>query len=245
MKVKNIKSFIDFYQSMGVTMSINKEKRIDKKEINLTKIQKNITENFNSSSPECFNHEKLHNEVLNLNCNLKDIATNVVLFDGNPKAEIMFIGEAPGAEEDKTGKPFVGQAGKLLDEMISYIGLSRIKNIYITNVVFWRPPGNRTPNSQEISACLPLTRKHIKLINPKVIILMGNVAAKSLLSTNEGISKVREKNLKYLDEQANLSIPVKAIFHPAYLLRNPIEKKKVWQDLKNLHKFLLKEKIIF
>ena len=245
MKVKNIKSFIDFYQSMGVTMSINKEKRIDKKEINLTKIQKNIPENFNSSSPDCFNHEKLQNEVLDLNCNLKDIATNVVLFDGNPNSEIMFIGEAPGAEEDKTGKPFVGQAGKLLDEMLSYIGLSRIKNIYITNVVFWRPPGNRTPNSQEISACLPLTRKHIKLIKPRVIILMGNVAAKSLLSTNEGISKVREKNLKYLDEQANLSIPVKAIFHPAYLLRNPIEKKKVWQDLKNLHKFLLEEKIIF
>ena len=245
MKVKNIKSFIDFYNFMGVTLTIDQEKRID--------IKRRIPENtrkksFNKDKPsehDYFDHEKLRNQVLKLDCNLKDIATNVVVGDGNPNSEIMFIGEAPGAEEDKIGKPFVGQAGKLFDEMISYIGLSRSKNVYITNIVFWRPPGNRTPTSQEILTCLPLTRKHIQLINPKILILMGNVAAKSLLSVKEGISKIREKNHLYTDQKSKISIPVKAIYHPAYLLRNPIEKKKVWTDLKDLHKYLIKKKVNF
>ena len=245
MKVKNIKSFIDFYNFMEVTLTIDQEKRIHKKRIISANIQKNNLNQINLSEHCHFDHENLRNEVLKLDCNLKDVATNVVLGDGNPDSEIMFIGEAPGAEEDKIGKPFVGQAGKLFDEMISYIGLSRSKNIYITNIVFWRPPGNRTPTSQEILTCLPLTRKHIKLINPKILILMGNVAAKSLLSIREGISKIREKNHLYTDQESKISIPVKAIYHPAYLLRNPIEKKKVWTDLKDLHKYLIKEKVNF
>jgi len=245
MKVKNIKSFIDFYNFMEVTLTIDQEKRIHKKRIIPANIQKNNLNQINLSEHCHFDHENLRNEVLKLDCNLKDVATNVVLGDGNPDSEIMFIGEAPGAEEDKIGKPFVGQAGKLFDEMISYIGLSRSKNIYITNIVFWRPPGNRTPTSQEILTCLPLTRKHIKLINPKILILMGNVAAKSLLSIREGISKIREKNHLYTDQESKISIPVKAIYHPAYLLRNPIEKKKVWTDLKDLHKYLIKEKVNF
>ena len=144
----------------------------------------------------------------------------------------MLIGEAPGAEEDKTGKPFVGQAGKLLDKMLNFIGLERKKNFYITNIVFWRPPGNRTPNEQEIKICLPFVKKHIQIIKPQLIILLGNIAAKSILQTTEGITKIRGKNFFYIDDENNLKIEAIPIFHPAYLLRNPIEKKNVWEDLK-------------
>ena len=115
--------------------------------------------------------------ILNLDCSLKDVATNLVLYDGNYDANIMFIGEAPGANEDIIGKPFVGDAGKLLDKMLSFINLSR-DNIYITNMVFWRPPGNRTPNDTEISVCLPYTKKHIKIIKPKLLVFVGSIAAK-------------------------------------------------------------------
>ena len=245
MKIKNIKSFVDFYKFMGVTVTIDREKRINQKSTNPISVNKNNSKQTYESNPRNFDYENLRNNVLKLDCNLKDIATNIVLNDGNPNSEIMFIGEAPGAEEDKIGKPFVGQAGRLFDEMISYIGLNRRKNIYITNIIFWRPPGNRTPTSQEIATCLPLTREHIRLICPKILILMGNVAAKSLLSIKDGISKIREKNHIYTDQESKISIPVKAIFHPAYLLRNPVEKKKVWTDLKDLHKFLIKEKVTF
>ena len=128
--------------------------------------------------------------ILNLDCSLKDVATNLVLYDGNYNANIMFIGEAPGANEDINGKPFVGEAGKLLDKMLSFINLSR-NNIYITNMVFWRPPGNRTPNEKEISVCLPYTKKHIKIIKPKLLVFVGSIAAKNLLNSKEGITKIR------------------------------------------------------
>ena len=155
----------------------------------------------------------------------------------------MLIGEAPGAEEDKTGKPFVGQAGKLLDKMLNFIGLERKKNFYITNIVFWRPPGNRTPNEQEIKICLPFVKKHNQIIKPQLIILLGNIAAKSILQTTEGITKIRGKNFFYIDEENNLKIEAIPIFHPAYLLRNPIEKKYVWEDLKKIYKVIKEKKI--
>ena len=107
----------------------------------------------------------------------------------------MVIGEAPGAEEDKIGKPFVGEAGKLLDKMFSYIFLNREKNFYLTNIVFWRPPGNRIPNNQEIEICLPFVKEHIKIINPQLLILLGNIATRSLLQINEGITKIRGKKI--------------------------------------------------
>ena len=155
----------------------------------------------------------------------------------------MIIGEAPGAEEDKIGKPFVGQAGKLLDEMLKFISLQRTKNIYLTNVVFWRPPGNRTPNSEEIKICLPFVQKHIEIINPKLIIVLGNVASKALLNKTDGITKLRTQEHFYVDKE-NSKIPVKAIFHPAYLLRNPSEKKKTWDDLKKIYDHILKNKLL-
>ena len=156
----------------------------------------------------------------------------------------MLIGEAPGADEDKIGKPFVGQAGQLLDKMFDCINLNRKKNFYITNLVFWRPPGNRKPNKHEISTCLPLTKKHIGIINPKLLILLGNVASQSILSSNEGINILRKKENYFIDKELNLTIPVKEIFHPAYLLINPIEKKTMWNDLLDIDEFISNNNII-
>ena len=117
------------------------------------------------------------------------------------------------------------------------------KTFYLTNIVFWRPPGNRVPNNQEIEICLPFVKEHIKIINPKLLILLGNIATRSLLQINEGITKIRGKNFFYLDKQNNMKIEVVPIFHPAYLLRNPIEKKHVWEDLKKIYMIIKKNKI--
>ena len=238
MNVKNIKSFIEFYKFLGVTDCIAKFSRDSIKEDKFTK--KIQEDNFKiDEMNELTKNEKLKNlrdEILNLNCNLKDTATNVVISDGNSNSKIMFIGEAPGAKEDIQGKPFVGDAGLLLNKMIGFIGLFR-ENIYVSNMVFWRPPGNRTPNDKEISSCLPLTRKHIFLIKPKLLILVGSIAAKSLLNSKDGITKLRGKEHIYSDNEYGLSIPARAIFHPAYLMRNPIEKKKTWDDLLDIDDF--------
>ena len=141
------------------------------------------------------------------------------------------------------GKPFVGEAGQLLDKMLKFIDLTR-DNFYITNMVFWRPPGNRTPNDSEISLCLPLTIKHIKIIKPKLLIFVGSIAAKTLLKSKDGITKLRGREHFYIDEKNSLRIPARAIFHPAYLLRNPIEKKRTWNDLLEIDQFIRKKKIL-
>ena len=247
MNVKNIKSFIDFYKSLEISTCMGPSPRsLDKKDQN--------KENFKKPSifTQVKNHQKnkdeklkeLVKEVRNCECDLKDIATNTVFSDGPNDSKIMLIGEAPGADEDRIGKPFVGPAGQLLDKMLDCINLNRKKNFYITNLVFWRPPGNRNPNKQEISACLPLTKKHISIINPRLLILLGNVASQSILSTNEGINILRKKENYFIDKDFNLKIPVKAIFHPAYLLRNPIEKKTMWSDLLDIDEFISTNKII-
>ncbi len=249
MKVKNIKSFIEFYKSLGITTCISQSTRIQEKDTLDKKgsCQKIIhkKESNNSIIPKSERIKNLLVKVHNLDCNLKDIASNLVFSDGNQNSEIMLIGEAPGAEEDRNGKPFVGQAGKLLDKMLGFIDLDRTKNFYITNLVFWRPPGNRTPNSQEIKTCISSTKEHINIIKPKLLIFLGNVAAKSLLKIDEGITKLRGKEHFYIDENFNIKIPARAIFHPAYLLRNPIEKKRIWDDLLEIHNYLLKNKVKF
>ncbi len=173
MKVKNIKSFIDFYSSMGISLKIGKVERKKLSSLNtLSEFDAKKTK-INSTLHSKNDLKVILDKILNLDCNLKDIATNVVLSDGNFDSEIMFIGEAPGAEEDKLGKPFVGQAGKLLDNMLNFIGLNRKTNFYITNIVFWRPPGNRTPTKSEINTCLPITKSHIKIFKPKLLIFFG------------------------------------------------------------------------
>ena len=247
MNVKNIKSFIDFYKSLEISTCMAPLPRsLDKKDQKQLVIEKSKTFKEVKFSPK--NKEdrlkELVEEIKASKCDLKDVATNTVFSDGHTDSPIMLIGEAPGADEDLMGKPFVGQAGKLLDKMFQSINLNRKKNFYITNLVFWRPPGNRNPNKQEILTCLPLTKKHIGIIKPKMLILLGNVASQAILSSKEGISVLRKKENYYIDKDLNLKIPVKTIFHPAYLLRNPIEKKTMWSDLLDIDEFILTNNII-
>ena len=168
-------------------------------------------------------------------CLLKNTAKKTVIADGNPKAKLMIIGEAPGREEDEQGKPFVGQAGQLLNKMLAAINLQR-ENVYITNVVPWRPPNNRTPTSEEILQCLPYLQKHIEIIKPNFLLLLGATAAKAILSTPLSISKLRNK--WHIYNSFNLSIKIKTLvsYHPAFLLRSPTSKKEAWKDLQFLQK---------
>lgn len=155
-------------------------------------------------------------------------ADNLVFGDGNPEADIMVIGEAPGRDEDIQGKPFVGVSGQFLDRMLEPIGLTR-GNFYITNTVYWRPPGNRKPNDGEFAVCQPFVEKHIELIDPKVILLVGDKAVRGLAGVTMGITKSRGK---WYDVKAGgKTVPALATFHPAYLLRNPSSKRYTWRDL--------------
>lgn len=171
-------------------------------------------------------------------CELKQFANNTVFADGNPNAKILLIGEAPGSTEDEQGIPFCGESGKLLDSMLSTIGITRTQNAYITNTVFWRPPANRRPTNDEINICKPFVEKHIALIKPKIIILVGNTAAISLLGKNEGITRIRTNNYSYTNQYLSESIVTTALFHPAYLLRQPMQKKATWFDLLKIKKLL-------
>ena len=174
--------------------------------------------------------EKLRKKLNEIkNCDLKNNASNLVFSDGNPSAKIMIIGEGPGANEDKEGLPFVGRAGQLLDKMLNAINLSR-ESVYITNVVNFRPPENRKPTEEEIKRYLPFLKKHIKLISPKIVLLLGSTAMNAILKNNEVISKIRGK--WYEQEIDNFKFEVIVSFHPAYLLRQPEQKKFSWIDLK-------------
>ena len=168
-------------------------------------------------------------------CALKHTATRLVFADGNPQARIMFVGEAPGREEDIEGLPFVGRSGKLLDRMIAAIGLDR-SSAYIANVIPWRPPGNRTPTPQETQICLPFIQRQIELVNPDVLVTLGNPSTQTLLSTREGIMKTRGRWFDY--DTGTRMIRALATFHPAYLLRSPSYKRMAWQDLRSIAKAL-------
>jgi uracil-DNA glycosylase family 4 len=168
-------------------------------------------------------------------CALKSTATRLVFADGNPQARIMFVGEAPGREEDIEGLPFVGRSGKLLDRMIAAIGLDRT-SAYIANVIPWRPPGNRTPTPQETQICLPFIQRQIELVNPDVLVTLGNPSTQTLLSTREGIMKTRGRWFDY--DTGTRVIRAIATFHPAYLLRSPSYKRLAWQDLRAIAKAL-------
>jgi DNA polymerase len=168
-------------------------------------------------------------------CALRHTATRLVFADGNPQARVMFVGEAPGRDEDIEGLPFVGRSGKLLDRMIAAIGLDRSK-AYIANVIPWRPPGNRTPTPQETQICLPFIQRQIELVNPDVLVTLGNPSTQALLQTREGIMRARGKWLDY--DTGTRSIRAIATFHPAYLLRSPSYKRMSWLDLRAIAKAL-------
>ena len=169
------------------------------------------------------------------NCPLKNQALNTVFADGNPSSKIMLIGEAPGAEEDKLGKPFVGAAGQLLNKMLAAINLDR-NSVYITNIVPWRPPSNRAPNTEEILQCLPFIQKHIEIIQPSILVLLGGTATKAILATTLGITKLRGKWHEYNSLNIKEPIPTMAMYHPAFLLRSPGHKKEAWEDLQKIQK---------
>jgi uracil-DNA glycosylase family 4 len=171
-------------------------------------------------------------------CPLKLRATQIAFSDGNPEADIMLVGEAPGAEEDRLGKPFVGKAGQLLDRMLASIGLDRGK-VYITNMVPWRPPGNREPSPQEILSCQPFLFRQIELVAPRILLTVGGVSTKALLSTNQGILRMRGQ-WRELSVNGH-SMQVMPILHPAYLLRQPAAKQQAWRDMLSLKRALQNE----
>jgi uracil-DNA glycosylase len=162
-------------------------------------------------------------------CTLKATASRLVFADGAPDAELMFVGEAPGRDEDIQGKPFVGRSGQLLDRMLAAIGLDRTK-AYIANVVPWRPPGNRDPTPQETTICRPFIERQIELVNPKVLVCLGARSAQSLLGVSDGILKMRGRWLEY--DVAGRQIRAMATLHPAYLLRQPVQKRLAWRDFR-------------
>jgi len=165
-------------------------------------------------------------------CALKRTATNTVFADGVAHARVMLIGEAPGRDEDRIGKPFVGRAGQLLDKMLASIGLDRKLNAYITNVINWRPPDNRDPTPEEAAMCLPFLRRHIELADPLLIVLLGAVAARHVMGISDGIMKSRGRWMEY--RVGDRMVPIMPTLHPAYLLRQPAHKKLAWRDLQAL-----------
>lgn len=178
---------------------------------------------------------------------IKRHATNLVFADGNPHAHVMVVGEAPGADEDAQGLPFVGVSGQLLDKMLAAIGLSRSasdpqKSVYISNILNWRPPGNRTPTDAEIEISLPFIERHIALVNPRILILSGGVAAKALLGTTQGITRLRGQWQDYTPRVLGGGSPIPAMpmYHPSFLLRTPIKKREAWEDLQTVQERLLK-----
>ena len=162
-------------------------------------------------------------------CALRETALNLCFADGGPQADVMLIGEAPGAEEDRLGRPFVGQSGKLLDTMLATIGLHR-DSVYITNVIYWRPPGNRSPTQAEIAACQPFLERQVELLKPKIIVFLGGIAARGLLGVKEGVTKLRGRRFVYTAADG-MRIPAMITFHPAFLLRQPAQKRFAWRDL--------------
>ena len=216
-----LSKLIKYYSLINHNLIFN-EKSINRYNEKQPNIQKKKAENL----------QKLREKINEIkNCKLKENASNLVFSDGNPNSKIMIIGEGPGANEDKEGFPFVGRAGQLLDKMLNAINLNREK-VYITNVVNYRPPENRKPTDQEVKRYLPFLRKHIEIIKPKIILLLGSTAMNAFLPNSGVISKMRGK--WYEIEVSNLKLYSLVSFHPAYLLRQPDQKKFSWVDLKML-----------
>ena len=187
-------------------------------------------DSFGISADKADNLEKLKKSIKNIkDCSLKNNATNMVFSDGNPKSKIMLIGEAPGANEDEEGLPFVGRAGALLDKMLAAIDLDR-KKVYISNIINYRPPDNRRPTDEEIKRYLPFITKHIEIINPKILVLLGSTAMNALIGSEVVISRMRGKWIE--KKFGNCKTSVIVTFHPAFLMRQPAQKKMAWIDLK-------------
>ncbi len=162
-------------------------------------------------------------------CALRQTATRLCFADGSAEAPLMLIGEAPGAEEDRQGLPFVGPSGRLLDRILSWIGLDR-RSVWITNAIFWRPPGNRAPTTSELAVCQPFLERQIELLRPEMLLFLGGIAARGLLGVREGVTRLRGREFLYRREAGGRAVPAIVTFHPAYLLRQPAQKRLVWRD---------------
>ncbi len=231
-KIDDLKLQLELGVSETIDLSISDFKR----KSTLNNLNNKSNEDSNNPLDDIINLEdlKLYIEQFD-GCELKLTSTNTVFCDGNKDSKIMIIGEAPGNQEDIEGKPFVGKSGQLLDKVLNFINLNRT-NCYITNIVPWRPPGNRNPTSEELKICVPFVRKHIELINPDVLLLVGSISTKSLLNIDIGITKLRGEWRDY--KYNTIKIPSLPIFHPAYLLRRPTNKSLVMKDMLILHKKL-------
>ena len=198
-------------------------------------------DNFEISADKAENLERLKKSIDAIkNCSLKSSATNIVFSDGNPKSKIMLVGEAPGSNEDQEGLPFVGRAGALLDKMLASINLNR-KNVYISNIINYRPPENRRPTDEEVNRYMPFIKKHIEIINPKILVLLGSTAMNALIGNDIVISKARGK---WIDKEfGSCKTSVIITFHPAFLMRQPAQKKMAWIDLKMIRDKKAKFKI--
>ena len=194
-------------------------------------------DNFEISADKAENLERLKKSIGAIkNCSLKSSATNIVFSDGNPKSKIMLVGEAPGSNEDQEGLPFVGRAGALLDKMLASINLNR-KNVYISNIINYRPPENRRPTDEEVNRYIPFIKKHIEIINPKILVLLGSTAMNALIGNDIVISKARGK---WIDKEfGSCKTSVIITFHPAFLMRQPAQKKMAWIDLKMIRDKML------
>jgi len=188
---------------------------------------------------QCNTLGELREAVMNFDgCPLKKAASKTVFSDGNPKATVMLVGEAPGAQEDIQGIPFCGPSGQLLDKILASIKITRAENLYISNTIFWRPPGNRTPSPEETAMCLPFVEKHIAIIAPKLLLLCGGVATTTLLQKDMSVSRLRGKFYEYSNVYLNNPLPSLVIYHPSYLMRQPSQKKQAWQDMLLIKGFL-------
>ncbi len=227
------KEYIDFLIQSGVHTFLKETPNnlLENKELK----EKSVKKKDIKALEDIYEINELITLILNHKNILKKTAKKLVLYDGDLQSSLMIIGEAPGQEEDEQGIPFVGRAGQLLNKMLSAINLER-KNVYITNVLPWRPPQNRTPTDQEILDFLPFLQKQIEIVKPKFIYLLGTTAAKAILSTPLSLGKLRGQWHEYKSININTPIKVLVSYHPAFLLRSPNYKKDAWSDLQMLEK---------
>ena len=236
---KNIDD-LKFQVELGITETISANNREDINKVNSLEINSNLEHDSNELS-EINTLKDLQSFIENYDeCELSHTARSTVFCDGNVDAEVMLIGEAPGNQEDIEGKPFVGKSGQLLDKILETININRT-NCYISNIIPWRPPGNRNPTAEEINICLPFIKKHIQLINPKILMLVGSISAKSILDQTMGITKLR--GIWHLYKDKNNEIPAFPVFHPAYLLRRPTNKAFMMTDMLNFKNKIIEMKI--
>ena len=236
---KNIDD-LKFQVELGITETISANNREDTNKANSLEINSNLEHDLNELS-EINTLKDLQSFIENYDeCELSHTARSTVFCDGNVHAEVMLIGEAPGNQEDIEGKPFVGKSGQLLDKILETININRT-NSYISNIIPWRPPGNRNPTAEEINTCLLFIKKHIQLINPKILMLVGSISAKSILDQTTGITKLR--GIWHLYKDQNNEIPAFPVFHPAYLLRRPANKAFMMTDMLNFKNKIIEMKI--